>query len=208
MGVAGRLTNELHHHIEALEGVVDQDVLFPDRREAVAPVVEDAFGEAGGERLELQVRTIWRDQLRQLVQAQQAVDQQDIVGLGAEIFADEAAQALGHGLLDLDPDHRAQSPLLQAGLELTDQILGLFLDLHVGVADQAEHPAGLHIAPGKQVIDEQGDHALERDGAPLRLGRLAPAAGGFELPEPRHLGGNRHQGVELAPIGIPAKRQG
>ena len=65
--VAGGLPDELHHHIEALEGVVDEDVLLTDGREAVAPMIQDPLGEAGGERLELQIRSVGRDELRQLV---------------------------------------------------------------------------------------------------------------------------------------------
>jgi hypothetical protein len=45
--VAGGLAQELDHHVEALERVVDQDVLLADRREDVAAVVADALGKRG-----------------------------------------------------------------------------------------------------------------------------------------------------------------
>ena len=66
VGVARGLAQELHHHVEALERVVDQDVLLADGGEAVAAVVADALGEARLEGLELQVRPVRRDQLGQL----------------------------------------------------------------------------------------------------------------------------------------------
>ena len=113
IGVARRLADELHHHVEALEGVVDQDVLLADGGEAVAAVVADAFGEARLERRELQVRAVGGDQLGELVQAQQAVDQDDVLRLGVQAFEDEFAQVFGHRGLDLDPHHRAQPALFQ-----------------------------------------------------------------------------------------------
>ena len=37
---------ELHHHVERLVGVVDDQVLLPDRGEAVAAMIADALGKA------------------------------------------------------------------------------------------------------------------------------------------------------------------
>ena len=44
VGVARRLHQELRDDVEALERVVDEDVLLPDRREAIAVEVADALG--------------------------------------------------------------------------------------------------------------------------------------------------------------------
>src|SRR3546814_5877480 len=41
--IVGRLAQELHHHVEALVGMVDDEVLGADRREAVAAEVADAL---------------------------------------------------------------------------------------------------------------------------------------------------------------------
>ena len=46
VGIARRLLQELHHHVEQLVGMVDDQVLLPDRGEAVAAVIADALGEA------------------------------------------------------------------------------------------------------------------------------------------------------------------
>src|SRR3546814_13836935 len=39
--IVGRLAQELHHHVDALVGMVDDEVLGADRREAVAAEVAD-----------------------------------------------------------------------------------------------------------------------------------------------------------------------
>ena len=95
------------------------------------------------------------NELGELVQAQQAVDLDDVLGLGVQGRGDEALQLLRHGGLDLDPDHAAQATLLERQFELADQVLGLFLDFHVGIADQAEDPLGLDFAAGEQVVQEE-----------------------------------------------------
>ena len=50
----------------------------------------------------------------------------------------EAPQLRRHRRFDLEPDHRAAPAPLEHGLELAHQILGLFLDLDFGIADDAE----------------------------------------------------------------------
>ncbi len=69
--VGRRLPHELHDNLEALVGMVDEDVLLADRREAVAAMLADAFGEARIERPELQVRPVLIDDGRKVVQPEQ-----------------------------------------------------------------------------------------------------------------------------------------
>ena len=52
-----------------------------------------------------------------------------------------------------------------ARLELAHQILGLFLDLDVAVADQPEGALPRHRVAGKQLADEHHRDVLERDEA-------------------------------------------
>ena len=73
LGSLRRLAQELHHHVEALERVVDDDVLGADRREAVAAEIADALGEARRVGRELQVRPVIHDELAEVRDAQQAV---------------------------------------------------------------------------------------------------------------------------------------
>ena len=65
----------------------------------------------------------------------------------------EAAQLGRHRRLDLEPDHRAAAAALERGLEQPHQILGLFLDLDVAVADDAERALPLHRVAGKQLAE-------------------------------------------------------
>ncbi len=56
--IGGGLLEELDHHLEALIGVVDDDVLGLDGREAVAAMLADPLREARREGRELQVGPI------------------------------------------------------------------------------------------------------------------------------------------------------
>ena len=46
IGIARRLLQELHDHVEGFVGMMDDQILLPDRGEAVAAVIADAFGKA------------------------------------------------------------------------------------------------------------------------------------------------------------------
>ena len=46
IGIGGGLAQELHHHVEAFEGMMDDQVLFADGGETVAAMIADALGEA------------------------------------------------------------------------------------------------------------------------------------------------------------------
>ncbi len=180
--------------------MVDQDVLLADSRETVAAVIADPLGEARLEQFELQVRPVGGDQLAELGQAQYAIHQHHVLRLGAEALDDETPQFRLHGGLDLDAHDEPQPPLLQQRLELAHQILGLFLHLDVGIADQAEHPLGLQLAAREQVIQEQRHQSFERQEAARRLLR-AVGLGARQLPEPGGLGRHGHQGMHLAIVG-------
>ena len=44
--IGRRLAQELHHHVETLERMMDDDVLGADRGETVAAMIADALGKA------------------------------------------------------------------------------------------------------------------------------------------------------------------
>src|SRR5215217_2815143 len=117
---------------------MDDDVLLPDRREAVAAGLADALREARVVGLELEVGAVERHELRQLVQGQHAVDDEDVLGRDLEFLSDEMADVLGHPGLDLEADHGAAAALLERSLVEAHEILGLFLDLDVRIADDSE----------------------------------------------------------------------
>ena len=62
IGVACRLQQELHHHVEALERMVHQNIFFAHGGEHVTALVADALRKAGLERRELQFGPVGRDQ--------------------------------------------------------------------------------------------------------------------------------------------------
>ena len=175
--------------------MVDQDVLRPDGRETVAAVVADALGIARLEGLEFQLRAVGRDELRQLGHAQKAVYQDHVLRLGVQAMQDEIPQFRRHGRLDFYPHHQAQPTLLEHLLELAHQVFGLFLDFHIAVPQQAEHALHLHFAAGEQMVEEQRQQSLQRQESPPGLGRTSPGLL-RQLPETRHLGGHRREGVE------------
>ena len=61
--IARRLLQELHHHVEGFVGVMDDEVLLPDRGEAVAAMIADALGKARIIGHELEVGPVDRDEL-------------------------------------------------------------------------------------------------------------------------------------------------
>ena len=57
--------------------MVHDDVLLPDRREAVAPALSDPLREPRIVGLELEVRPVQRDQLAQFTEGKQAINMFD-----------------------------------------------------------------------------------------------------------------------------------
>ncbi len=163
--IARGLLQELHHHVERFVRMMDDQVLLPDRREAIAAEFADALGKARIVGHELQVRPVERHELRQFVERQHAIDQEGLVVGHAERVLHEAAQFRGRRRLHFETDHRAAAAALEHALERAHQVLGLFLDLDLGIADDAERALPLHRIAGKQLADEQADRLLERDRA-------------------------------------------
>ena len=76
--------------------MVDDDVLLPDRREAIAAMLADALGKARIVGLELEVRPVERDELGQFVERQHALDDEDlVVRLDFEFLGDEVRRSSG-----------------------------------------------------------------------------------------------------------------
>ncbi len=82
-------------------------------------------------------------------------------------------QVARHARLDAEADDVAAAAALQRRFEEPHQVLGLFLDLDLAVAQDAEHAAPRHREAGKQMVEIQPDHLLERQEAD----RLARAGG-------------------------------
>ena len=146
---------------------MDEDVLLADGGQAVAAVVADALRKARRIGRELEVRPVDGDKLREIVESQQAMDEEDLVGRHRQRLGDQLAQAFRHGRLDLQADHRTAAAALERALEEADQVLGLFLHLDVRVADDAEGALPVDLVTGEEAVDEQGHGLFEADEAVL-----------------------------------------
>ena len=108
--------------------MVDDQVLLPDRRKAIAAVIADAVGITRRVGHEFEVRPIEAGELRHLVERQDAVDLEDAVVDGAERTLHEALQLRRHIGLDVEPDHQPAAAALERGLEQPHQVFGFFED--------------------------------------------------------------------------------
>jgi hypothetical protein len=178
--VARGLLQEVHHHVERFERVVDDEILLPDRREAIAAVIADAVGIARRVGNEFEVRPVEARDLRHFVQRQHAVDVEHAGLAGIERALHEALQFRRHPRLDVEPDHDATAAALERGLEQPHQVFGLFEDFHLRVADHPERARAFHRIAGKKLADEQAGRALDRDQPGLPG---LPAVGGLGQPD-------------------------
>ena len=160
--VARRLPQELDDDVEALIGVMDDDVLLPDRGEAIAAEIADPLGKArviGGED---QIRALVDDQLLGVVEAENAVGGKDVGRGGIELFHQKAAQIGRHRRIDREQDDMTAPAPLERRLVMAHEILGLLLDLDLAVAQHPEHALRDDGKAGEQMIEEQRDHLLDR----------------------------------------------
>ena len=70
VGVARRLLQEIHHHVERFERMVDDEILLPDRREAIAAMIADTVGIAWRVGDEFEVGPVEAGNLPHLVERQ------------------------------------------------------------------------------------------------------------------------------------------
>ena len=86
----------------------------------------------------------------------------------AELVDHQRAQVVRHAGVDREMDRDPAAAALQRGLVGAHEVLGLFLELDAGVADQAEHAAALQGEAGEQPVEEDADQVLEQDEADAR----------------------------------------
>ena len=79
VGIAGRLLQKLHDDVERFIGMMNDQILLPDRCENIAAVIAHAFGMARHVGHEFKIGPVEPRQLRQLVHGQNAVHQQHFV---------------------------------------------------------------------------------------------------------------------------------
>jgi hypothetical protein len=146
---------------------VDNDILGADRRETIAAMFADAFGETRAVWLEFEVGAVAVNQRRQRGDANEAVNLGDDRLVPHHLFAQNGGQVGGHVGVHFEQDHAPAPPPPDRGAEQAHQILGLFLDFNVAVADDAEGALRAYGEAREQNVAEHFDHRFDRH--PLRL---------------------------------------
>ena len=142
---------------------MDDQVLLPDRGEAVAGMIADALREPRIVRHEFQIGPIDGKKLRQLAQRQHPLDQEYLVIGDRERALHEAAKLGRHRRFHFEANGGTTTAALQRAFEQPHQVFGLFLDLDVEIADDAERSLPLDRVTRKQLRDEQTGCLLQRD---------------------------------------------
>ena len=93
--VLGRLAEEGDDDVEALIGVVDEDVLGADRGEAIAVIFADPLGEARREGREFEIGPVLVDQQGEIGDAEEAGRFEDQGLAGVEALADQSLELVG-----------------------------------------------------------------------------------------------------------------
>src|ERR1700730_12790994 len=141
---------------------MDDDVLLANRGEAIAAEIANPLREARDVRGKQQIGALIGDQLGGVVEPEYALGGEDVGRCGVELLTEEAPQLRRHPGIDPEMDDMAAPPPLQRGLEQANQILRLFLDLDLAVAQYPEDALGDHRKGREQVIEKQRDNLLDR----------------------------------------------
>ena len=142
--------------------MVDNNVLLSDRSEAIPTEVADALGKAsviGGKN---EVGALVDDQLLGVIETENSVAGEDVCGGGIEPFHQETTQIGRHRGIDREMDHMTTPASFERRFVEADQILGLFLDFDLAVAQHTKDALRHHREPRKQVVEKQRDHLLDR----------------------------------------------
>ena len=141
---------------------MDDEILLPDRCEAIAAMLLHALGKSRRVHGKLQLGPIDRDQLRQFVERQHAFDQHDAGRNDVDVAGHESAQRFGHAGFDLQPDDRSAAASLKRAFVKAHEVFRLLLDLDVAVADDSKGALAQHFVAWKQQADERDDQSVER----------------------------------------------
>ena len=149
---------------------MDDDVLGPDRRETIAAMFADAFRKTRRIGREFQVGAIDIDQRRQRREPDETADLRDDRLMPLNIGVEHCGQFGRHVGLEFEQNHPPAPAAADRGAEQPHQILGLFLDFDVAVADDAEHADRAARIARENQVGEQFDQIFDRHEA-RRLAR-------------------------------------
>ena len=154
---------------------MNDNVLRPDRRETVSTEFPDTLRKPRTERRKLELRAIFLDQEREIAETQEAtlLNEQRIAA--AEFLLEHAEQAVADPAFDLQPDDTSAPAPLDRGAEIENQILRLFLQLDIAVAQHAEIGRSPNFVSGKKQRREALDQRFYRDVSRWRAGQTDEA---------------------------------
>ena len=227
VGVVRRFADEAHHGIEAVVGVIEQNIAAPDDPEDGAILVE-ALVNAGGEggKAQLVKARQGRNLLHEIIQVQRPRHGDHAFLRHIQVFLDAGQQprVAAHG--HLQPHHPAPFPLFQVLLHFGDEGVGVGIVIDkIRVPGDAEGHDGQGMGLAEHAVGILGDHVLQQHAAGFapahgqqrhpgqRGGHVkqrharraaAPHAGGQQQRQMDHLGGQKREG---APIVDGAGRQ-
>ena len=153
--------------------MVHEDVTAPDLREELVRVGcrEETRMHDRIPRLLLEVRAVDRDELLQLSEVEQARDQIDLLGAGAQTALEPFEHPLRDRAGDLDAHDVAESPPPQLVLHRLEQVVCLVRHFEVRVACHAKCGALDDLHAGKQAWQKVPDDTLEGKEEPARADR-------------------------------------
>ena len=93
------------------------------------------------------------DDLPQVVEVEQPVDLEDVLGLGLERPLELLAHVAAHARLDLDAHDLAEAPPAQLVLDRLQQVVGLVGDVEVGVARDPEDRRVEDLHPREEPVE-------------------------------------------------------
>src|SRR5579872_4897567 len=144
---------------------MQQDVASLDHREDVVfgfgPKVRRRLRR---ERSVLQIGPVDREDLFQTAQVNGTIHRVNIARIQLEIRQQDFQQVLGNVLRNLQLHHVAESPQTDGLFNALQQIVRFqFLQLNLGIADNAERVGRDNLKPWKQMPDAVSDHLLQPD---------------------------------------------
>src|SRR5271165_676859 len=171
IGIVRRLIEELDDDVERFVRMMDDEIFLPNRCKAIPAMFLDPFRKSRVVGRKLKLGTIDRHELRQFVQRQHSLDEYDSGWHDVDVACDKRSQRLRHAGLDLEADDGAASTPLERALVEADEVLRLFFDFNVAVANDAKGALAQHFMTRKQQADEGDDQPVTRHearGAPER----------------------------------------
>ena len=123
----------------------------------------------------------------------------DDIVFDLEVLHQDVEDTPRHVRLDLQERERAISQLLEPAIHRLEQVVGLvFLDHHVGVANDAEEMRPLEMSAGEELLDVAANHVFEEYERGAGGRREAIGQGHEPRQHPRHLDAG-----ELRPAAVP-----